>query len=198
MRPAPLNEHYLATVNEPLTSAELAKFNIEINTHPLAINCTVFNQLHQQLQTTWENADSHAKSLQSALIIIGILPTLHPSDLTIKNMSDLNRYRALKEQILATQHEPIHLDITGEEHLDLYHNDIMLKPATTSLQLHTKVPPALRTIFIMHRLLLLPRWWPFVVTPRSYLVKTCGMNLVFPYLNKRLILAATMVQLRAP
>jgi hypothetical protein len=45
-------------------------------------------------------------------------------------------------KFLATQHEAIHLDITGEEHLDLYHNDIMLESATISLQLHTKVPPA--------------------------------------------------------
>ena len=101
IRPAPLNEHYSSTVNEPLTSAELAKFNIELNAHPLAINGTVFTQLYQQLQTTWENVDSHAKSLQSVLVMIGILPTLHPSDLAIKNMSDLNRYQVLNEQIFS-------------------------------------------------------------------------------------------------
>ncbi len=142
MRPAPINEHYLATIDEPLASAELAKFNIELNTHPLAIEDTMLSQLHQQLQDTWHNAASHAEALRSSLIMIGILPTLLPTDLTIKNMSDLNRYRALNEQILATQDYGIHLNITGEEHLDLYHDDIMMESATTSLQLHTKVPPA--------------------------------------------------------
>jgi hypothetical protein len=72
--------------------------------------------------------------------MIGILPTLVPSDLTVKNMSDLNRYRALNNRILETRTKPIHLDITGEDHLDLGHDDIMLESATTSLQLHTKVP----------------------------------------------------------
>jgi hypothetical protein len=142
MRPAPINEHYLATVNEPLASAELAKFNIELNTHPLPLTGSIFSQLHQQLKSTWQVASSHAESLDSSLLMIGILPTLIPSDLTVKNMSDLNRYRALNRQILATQSKPIHLNITGEEHLDLYHNDIMMESATTSLQLHTKVPLA--------------------------------------------------------
>ncbi len=140
MRPSPINEQYLDTINEPLASAELAKFNIELNTHPLALSGTIFSDLHNQLKKTWNNASHHAESMNSALMMIGILPTLKPSDLTIANMSGLNRYRALNEEILKTQEKPIHLDITGVEHLDHYHDDIMLESATTSLQLHTKVP----------------------------------------------------------
>jgi len=34
MRPSPINNHYLATLNDPLASAELAKFNIEFNCLP--------------------------------------------------------------------------------------------------------------------------------------------------------------------
>lgn len=140
MRPSPINEHYLSTIDEPLASAELAKFNIELNTHPLKLESTIFSDLHHQLQSTWSNAVTHAEQLDSRLMMIGILPTLLPSDLTIANMSDLNRYRALNKQILAIREHPIHLDITGNEHLDLDHDDIMLESATTSLQLHTKVP----------------------------------------------------------
>lgn len=140
MRPSAINEHYLATVNEPLASAELAKFNIELNTYPLTLSGDMFSQLHQQITTTWHNAAQHAESLDSHLLMTGILPTLLPSDLTIKNMSNLNRYRALNEQILATKNQDIHLNITGDDHLDYYHRDIMLESATTSLQIHTKVP----------------------------------------------------------
>ncbi len=140
MRPSPINEHYLSTIDEPLASAELAKFNIELNTHPLVLEGAIFSDLHQQLQSTWANAVAHAEQLGSHLMMIGILPTLIPSDLTIANMSDLHRYRALNKQILAVRKHPIHLDITGEQHLALDHDDIMLESATTSLQLHTKVP----------------------------------------------------------
>ena len=140
MKPAAINEQYLDSLNEPLVSAELAKFNVEFNTHPLVFTGTIFSQLHSQLESTWSRAAQHAEEYQSSLLMIGTLPTLKPSDLNVDNMSDLNRYRALNEQILNARDEPIHLNITGEEHLKLEHQDIMLESATTSLQLHTKVP----------------------------------------------------------
>jgi len=55
-------------------------------------------------------------------------------------MSDMNRYRALNEQILKARGKPINLDIVGLEHLKFDHYDVMLESATTSLQLHTQVP----------------------------------------------------------
>ena len=140
MKPAPINEQYLASLNEPLVSAELAKFNVELNTHPIALTGTIFSQLHSQLESTWNRAAQHAEKYRSSLLMIGTLPTLKPSDLNVSNMSDLNRYRALNEQILHARDKPIHLNITGEQHLKLEHQDIMLESATTSLQLHTKIP----------------------------------------------------------
>ncbi len=140
MQPAPINEYYLESLHDPLASAELAKFNIELNTHPLALTGNFLTQLHSHLLSTWHHAASHADIYDSSLVMIGILPTLKPTDLTVSNMSNLNRYRALNEQILNTRDTSIFLDITGKEHLKLEHQDIMLESATTSLQLHTQVP----------------------------------------------------------
>lgn len=143
MQPAPINEDYLSALNHPLATAELAKFNIELNTNPLALKGDTFNQLQIQLQHLWTAAQTQAEKMNAALLMIGTLPTTQQSDLTLNNMSDLNRYRALNEQILDSRGEPIHLDITGVEHLKLEYHDVMLESATTSLQLHTKVPVSL-------------------------------------------------------
>jgi len=62
--------------------------------------------------------------------------------MTLANMSDMNRYRVLNEQILKARGKPINLDIVGQEHLKFDHYDVMLESATTSLQLHTQVPLA--------------------------------------------------------
>jgi len=140
MQPAPINEHYLQTINDPLASAELAKFNIELNTHPITLTGDAFTQLHKQLLSTWNHATNHAKNYDCSVVMIGTLPTLNLSELNVANMSDLNRYRALNEQILSTRDTSVFLDITGQEHLKLEHQDIMLESATTSLQLHTQVP----------------------------------------------------------
>lgn len=140
MCPAPINERYLAALNDPLASAELAKFNIELNTNPIELKGAIFTQLHQQLDKLWSDTQTEAASHQAHMLMIGTLPTTKQSDLCLDNMSDLNRYRALNEQILCSRGKPIELDITGVEHLHLQHNDVMLESAATSLQLHTKVP----------------------------------------------------------
>jgi gamma-glutamyl:cysteine ligase YbdK (ATP-grasp superfamily) len=143
MQPAPINKTYLSALNHPLATAELAKFNIELNTKPLALKGDIFNQLQTQLQQLWAAAQTQAEKMDVALLMIGTLPTTQQSDLTLNNMSDLNRYRALNEQILHSRGKPIHLDITGVEHLKLEHHDVMLESAATSLQLHTKIPVSL-------------------------------------------------------
>jgi hypothetical protein len=72
--------------------------------------------------------------------MIGILPTLKQEDLHLGNMSDMHRYRALNEQILRSRGKPIHIDISGAEHLRFDHHDVMLEAATTSFQTHIQLP----------------------------------------------------------
>ncbi len=140
LRPSPINNHYLATLNDPLVSTELAKFNIEFNCLPEPLTGHVFSSLHQQLQSIWDKAYHHAENLDHKVVMIGILPTLKQADLHLGNMSDLHRYRALNEQILHTRGEPIHIDISGAEHLKIDHYDVMLEAATTSFQTHIQLP----------------------------------------------------------
>ncbi len=140
MRPSPINKHYLATLNDPQASLELAKFNIEFNCDPVVLTDDVFSRLHRQLQTTWDKAKRHAESLDHNIVMIGILPTLQQADLHLGNMSDMHRYRALNKQILQTRGEPIHIDICGAEHLKTDHHDVMLEAATTSFQTHIQLP----------------------------------------------------------
>lgn len=142
MRPAPINRHFLTTLNDPLASAELAKFNIEFNTHPMPLTDRVLSLSHRGLQNTWENAQRHAEDMGSHIVMIGILPTLAQRDLCLENMSDTNRYRALNEQILQSRGQPIHIDIKGVEHLKFDHHDVMVESAATSFQIHIQLPLA--------------------------------------------------------
>lgn len=140
MHPAPINDTFLNRLNDPLANPELAKFNIEFNTDPLPLTGKALSQLHRQIQNAWSNASQQAQQLGSELLMTGILPTLAQDDLNVLNMSDMNRYRALNEQILASRDQPVRLDISGDDHLKLNHHDVMLESAATSLQLHTQVP----------------------------------------------------------
>ncbi|MGR8933466.1 MAG: glutamate--cysteine ligase [Gammaproteobacteria bacterium] len=143
MRPASLNKQYLASFDNPLAAPELAKFNIELNTSPTPLAGNAFTRLYNDMRATWELAAQHAEQMDLHLLMIGTLPTLRQDDLHLGNMSDMNRYRALNEQILLTRGKPIHLDINGNEHLKIEHHDVMLEAATTSFQLHLQVPLSL-------------------------------------------------------
>lgn len=140
MQATPNNVSFLKNLNDPLAFPELAKFNIELNGIPQKLTGNVLSTLHKNLKQTWEKSCHQAKELNNHILIIGTLPTLKPSDMNLSNMSDMNRYRLLNEQILKARGKPIHLDIIGVEHLKCDHYDVMLESATTSLQLHTQVP----------------------------------------------------------
>ncbi len=142
MRPSPINQHFLATLNDPLASPELAKFNIELNSDPIPLTGNVFGSMHQQLLNTWGKITKHAQSLNHHVLMIGILPTLNQTDLTLENMSEMHRYKALNEQILQARGKPVHIDINGVEHLKFDHDDVMLESAATSFQLHIQLPLA--------------------------------------------------------
>jgi hypothetical protein len=78
-----------------------------------------------------------------ALVLIGILPTIRNADLCLANISPLNRYHALNDQILRRRHgRPLRVHIDGRDSLTLTHDDVMLEAATTSFQVHFQIPVA--------------------------------------------------------
>lgn len=140
LQPAPSNSEFLAHLASDLACPELAKFNVEFNTVPLPLQGGVLGELALQLSATLQRARSVAQAMGLHLVLIGILPTLEQHCLTLAQISPMNRYRALNEQILRQRGKPIHLDIAGHERLNLQHHDVMLESATTSYQLHLQAP----------------------------------------------------------
>ncbi|BCX88353.1 hypothetical protein MIN45_P0722 [Methylomarinovum tepidoasis] len=141
LRPAPDNVRYLKALADPLASAELARFNVELNNRPRPLREDALRRFHHDLAQLWRRADACARRLDLALLMIGILPTLRQADLSLANMSPLNRYLALNEQILKQRGgQPLRLDIHGLEHLRCLHHDVMLESAATSFQIHLQAP----------------------------------------------------------
>jgi hypothetical protein len=141
--PMPVNPAFLQAFDNELASPELAKFNIELNTHPHALSGRMLGHVHDELRSTTRVAREVAGSIGSQMLLTGILPTLKSSDLTLANMSDMRRYRALNDQVLASRGgRPLKLEITGHEPLSEQHDNVMLEAATTSFQIHIQVPVA--------------------------------------------------------
>ena len=139
--PVAINEAFLERANNALLSPELAKFNVELNVEPEQLSHKVLSIFEKKLDRLWQQCSTTAESLDANIIGIGILPTLEDSDLTVNNISLLDRYKALNEQVLRQRNGlEIELNINGKDHLHVIHKDVMLEAAATSLQIHIQVP----------------------------------------------------------
>lgn len=139
-RPAPVNEAFLADLDNPLVVPELSTFNVELNSPPVPLGAQVFDVMYKQLTGLWTACEAQARRHQASMVMIGTLPTVVQSDLSPRHMSRLQRYRALNEQVFRLRHgRPVRLHIQGKDELDVEHRDVMLEAATTSFQVHLKV-----------------------------------------------------------
>lgn len=142
-RPVARNQEFLDAVDDPLVVPELSRFNFEINSDPLALKAGALDEMHDELHRRLHHCRDAARGVSARPLLIGILPTVRSSDLTLANMSPLQRYRAINDQIFRLRDgRPIELDIDGVEHLHHLHHDVMLEAGTTSLQIHVEVDAA--------------------------------------------------------
>jgi gamma-glutamyl:cysteine ligase YbdK (ATP-grasp superfamily) len=138
--PAPVNQRFLDAMDDPMVVPELATFNVELNTRPHTLSSGLFDQMHGDLDELWRRCEGVASGLGAHMVMIGILPTVQKSDLCLENISGLQRYRALNEQVLRMREgTPLQLDIRAADHLFTRHHDVMLEAATTSFQIHLKI-----------------------------------------------------------
>ncbi len=143
-QPLSINDAFLKQLNSPLASPELASFNFELNNLPHVLSGHVFSRMHNELKQQWQDCTEVAHQLDSELLIIGILPTVSNDDLSLANMSNMARYRALNREALRRRKgRPLVFDINGREHLRITHRDVMLESAATSFQIHMQTSQAL-------------------------------------------------------
>jgi hypothetical protein len=86
-QPAPLNQAFLERLADPLVVPELSVFNIELNTPPLGARRRRAARMHDNLESLWQRCQRVAAELDATVALIGILPTLRDTDLTLDHMS---------------------------------------------------------------------------------------------------------------
>ncbi|MFC5217995.1 glutamate-cysteine ligase family protein [Streptomyces coerulescens] len=139
--PKMLNAQVLERIASRDFQTELAMFNLEVNIAPHRLQGRVFDQLAEELRTSLAYADRKAGEVDAGIVMIGILPTLDRDDLVSSNLSDVDRYALLNDQIVAARGEDFMLDIEGVERLTCTSKSIAPEAACTSVQLHLQVTP---------------------------------------------------------
>ncbi|NGO14244.1 glutamate--cysteine ligase [Streptomyces sp. HC44] len=139
--PRMMNAQVLERIASRDFQTELAMFNLEVNIAPHRLGDRVFDRLAEELRTALAYAHRKANEVDAGIVMIGILPTLARDDLISANISDVDRYTLLNDQIVAARGEDFTLDIDGVERLSCTSASIAPEAACTSVQLHLQVTP---------------------------------------------------------
>ncbi|MEU2490283.1 glutamate-cysteine ligase family protein [Streptomyces sp. NPDC007883] len=139
--PRMMNAEVLDRIASRDFQTELGMFNLEVNIAPHRLAGRVLDQLAEELRTGLGYAHRKAREVDAGIVMIGILPTLDGKDLVSANLSDVDRYVLLNDQIVAARGEDFTLDIEGVERLSCTSSSIAPEAACTSVQLHLQVTP---------------------------------------------------------
>jgi hypothetical protein len=141
-RPLPHNQAIRAAVADPRVTLELSSFNLELNATPVPLAGHPFTGLGGELNVLLDRVADAATGHAGRLAVIGILPTLRRADLGPGMITDAPRYRALNSGLRRLRQDPFHIQIAGDDPLELPGGDVTLEAANTSFQVHLRIDPA--------------------------------------------------------
>jgi len=140
-RPAPLAIEMMEKLGDPHFTTEVARFNLEFNSDPLEFGGGCLRQLEDQLTGLLAKARRSAHKLDAEVVLIGILPTIDISDLSLENMTPVPRYFALNDAMRRLRGKDWEFFIKGTDEILIRHDSVMVEACNTSFQAHFQVGP---------------------------------------------------------
>ncbi len=141
-RPAPIAVEMMEKLaSDGHFTTEVARFNLEFNSDPLLFGGDCLRQLETQMVDLLAKARRAAHQLDSEVVMIGILPTIDISDLSLANMTPVPRYFALNEAMRRLRGKDWEFYIKGTDELLIRHDSVMVEACNTSFQAHFQVGP---------------------------------------------------------
>ncbi len=142
-KPAPLAMEALNKMKRyNWVETELARFNLETNFVPRTFKGDCLSKVEAEANEYLAKINEKLATLDTELILTGILPTLRKVDLEMHNLTPKKRYFALMDainsQLLGSAYE---LRLTGIDELHVKHDSPLLEACNTSFQVHLQVAP---------------------------------------------------------
>lgn len=138
---APISMEVLDKLNDEHFTTEFAKFNLEINLDPLEFKDDCLTLMEDQIQSKVDKVRDVVEKMGGDILLTGILPTIRKSDVDLKNLTPLQRYRALCEAINKLRGENFDLRIQGMDELLMKFDSPLLEACNTGFQVHLQVKP---------------------------------------------------------
>lgn len=140
-KPAHENIKLLKIINHPDVVTELAKFNLELNLEPRVFTSTCFSDLENEILEKIDLVKQAGDQLNLAPVLAGILPTIRKSDVALKNVTPLDRYKLLLQVLKKVRGSKVELKIGGTDELHTKHDSALTEACNTSFQVHLQIKP---------------------------------------------------------
>lgn len=139
--PAPLGAEVIQAANDEHFTAELAKYNMEINLDPLELSGGCFREMEEDLRRLLRITEKSAKEQNLNVILTGILPTITPRHIDPDMMTSNPRFEEMNEVMRAHKGGDFELHIQGVDELITKHDSIVFEACNTSFQCHLQIEP---------------------------------------------------------
>ncbi|MFN5168742.1 MAG: glutamate-cysteine ligase family protein [Cyclobacteriaceae bacterium] len=129
----------LAQLHDAHFATELARYNLEINLDPVALESDCLRKMESQLHGLLEQANNVAGRFGDRVLLTGILPSIDLRAVELDYLTPNPRYQALGEIVRRLRGQDFELNIKGVDELMLAHTNILLEACNTSFQAHLQV-----------------------------------------------------------
>ncbi len=141
MGPALVGQRLLAALDHPKFTPELGLFNLEANLVPRVLTGDCLSQMEAELEGLLALVREKAATIDTQVLLTGILPTLKSRDLNLKSMTPFPRYELLNRAALEHRGGAFQVDVKGLDELHMVHDNVMIEACNTSFQVHFQVAP---------------------------------------------------------
>ena len=110
-----------------------------MNLDPAEFKGGCLRQMEEQLKECLKCLREGLKSYDLDYILVGILPSIRLSDMTLKNLTPFPRYFAMNNRLSQLRGEDYEFRIEGTDELITRHDSLMFETCNTSFQIHFQV-----------------------------------------------------------
>lgn len=140
-KPASLSTTVLEKLQDESYTTELALFNLEMNLDPLDFQGKCLSRMEESILVKIEKLRTVMSEYDGDVALSGVLPTIRKSDLDMKNLTPLPRYKALCDAINNLRGSEYDLRIQGMDELLMRFDSPLLEACNTGFQVHLQVKP---------------------------------------------------------
>jgi CBS domain-containing protein/gamma-glutamylcysteine synthetase len=133
---APVALETLERLQDTHFTTELGRFNLEMNADPQPFAGDGLTRMENQLEELLALVRKKTGEIGVEPVLVGILPTIDKSDLTLDNIVPNPRYLTINRVMNEARGEAYDLSIKGMDELMLKHDSIMFEACNASFQVH--------------------------------------------------------------